>query len=48
MENRDARKKFVIIEIEKGNLQKAHEVNKETFKLNMKEERKKGAATLEK
>jgi hypothetical protein len=48
MENRAERKKFVKIETERGNLQRAYEVNKETNELNMKEEREKGAATLEK
>lgn len=48
MENIAARKQFVKTEIERGNLQRAYEVNKETYELNKKEERKKGAATLEK
>lgn len=48
MENRAERKKFVVKEIGKGNIEKAYQVNKETNQLNMKEERKKGAATLEK
>ena len=48
MENRAERKKFVIREIERGNIETAYKINKETNQLNMKEERKKGAATLEK
>lgn len=48
MENRNERKKFVAREISKGNIETAYKVNKETNKLNMKEEREKGAATLEK
>ena len=48
MENRSERKKFVVREIGKGNIEAAYNINKETNKLNMKEERKKGAATLEK
>lgn len=48
MENKGDRKKFIAREIEKGNLQRAYEVTKETRELNMKVEHKKGAATLKK
>lgn len=38
MENTSMRKKFVLNEIEKGNLQRAYEVQRETFYLQTKKE----------